>query len=340
MEINNLIKKTEDLIEYFRKVNPDITHLEAKHSPLIAQIVSNYNLPDATPGEKPNAQMIFLGAPTGSGKDTLIRKIELDNPNTNFVSLNMDMFRHYHNEIVSSDAPISDKDFAYTTNQTSYELYYIIQEIILREFPGTNIIVTGTMRDLDWIKEISDRYRHDPKTNYKVSLATLAVPTQESALSIFERYLRLVDTRDQNDPSPLRYTDLKYHDDSVKRFADNLKFMEDNMHQDTNNKYFSSIKVYRRSASITDFTEDTLVYDSNNPDPNKCAHAHTISIMNTVPVFSTERIYELLEIIKRNAEYLKSQGLYESVINNIKSIVTKPKEQDKSPDDDDEEELE
>ena len=308
MEINNLIKKTEDLIEYFRKVNPDITHLEAKHSPLIAQIVSNYNLPDATPGEKPNAQMIFLGAPTGSGKDTLIRKIELDNPNTNFVSLNMDMFRHYHNEIVSSDAPISDKDFAYTTNQTSYELYYIIQEIILREFPGTNIIVTGTMRDLDWIKEISDRYRYD--------------------------------TRYQSNPSPLRYTDLKYHDDSVKRFADNLKFMEDNMHQDPNNKYFSSIKVYRRSASITDFTEDTLVYDSNNPDPNKCAHAHTISIMNTVPVFSTERIYELLEIIKRNSEYLKSQGLYESVINNIKSIVTKPKEQDKSPDDDDEEELE
>lgn len=337
MEINNLIKKTEDLIEYFRDINPDITHLEKKHAPLIAQIVSNYNLPDTIPGVKPNAQMIFLGAPTGSGKDTLIRKIEIDNQGTNFVSLNMDMFRHYHNEIVDSDEYISDKDYAYTTNQTSYELYYIIQELILREFPGTNIIVTGTMRDLDWIKEISDRYRFDPNTNYQVSLATLAVPTKESALSIFERYLRLVDTRDLSTPSPLRYTDLKYHDDSVKKFADNLRFMEDNMHQDPNNRYFSTIKVYRRSARITDFSEDTLVYDSNNPDPNKCAHAHTLSIMNTEPVFSTERVYELLEIIKRNSEYLKSQGLYESVINNIKSIVTKPKEQSKSPEDDNEE---
>ena len=60
--------------------------------------------------------------------DTLLRKIELDNPDINFVSLNMDMFRHYHNEIIGSDDFISDKDYARTTNQTSYELYYIIQE--------------------------------------------------------------------------------------------------------------------------------------------------------------------------------------------------------------------
>ena len=323
MEINNLIKKTEDLIEYFRKVNPDITHLEAKHSPLIAQIVSNYNLPDATPGEKPNAQMIFLGAPTGSGKDTLIRKIELDNPNTNFVSLNMDMFRHYHNEIVSSDAPISDKDFAYTTNQTSYELYYIIQEIILREFPGTNIIVTGTMRDLDWIKEISDRYRYDSKTNYKVSLATLAVPTQESALSIFERYLRLVDERNVESAIPLRYTDLEYHNDTVHKFAENIRLIEDNFHQDPAHRFFDSIKVYRRNKDIFDISEDTLIYDSNRPDPEKCAHAHIASIMHSAPNITRERIAGILEVIKRNKEYLTSQGLFDSIPKDIEGIVLK-----------------
>ena len=334
MEISSLIRKTEDLIKYIKSVNPDITYLDPKHAPLIAQIVSNYNLKQTVPGSKPKAQMIFLGAPTGSGKDTLIRKIEIENKGTNFVSLNMDMFRHYHNEIIGSNEYISDKDFAKVTNQTSYELYYIIQELILREFPGTNVIITGTMRDLDWIKEISDRYRSDPNTEYTTSLATLAVPKKESALSIFERYLRLVDSRDKSDSTPLRYTNLEYHDDSVIKFSDNVHYMEDDLHQNKGYSYFSSIKVYRRSSSITDFSEDTLIYDSNNPDPNMCAYAHIHSIMNSEPTFSPERISELLEIIKRNSEYLKKQGLYESIITNIKDIVTKPKELSKLPTDD------
>ena len=336
METNtDLIQKIEDLIEYTRGVNPDITHLDKSHAPLIAQIISNYPLVKADPNTIPEAQMIFLGAPTGSGKDTLIKKIELENAGTQFVSLNMDMFRHYHQEIIGSSEPISDKDYAKVTNQTSYELYFIIQEILLREFPGTNIIVTGTMRDLDWIQEICDRYKYDTKTRYHISLATLAVPKKESALSIFERYLRLVNTR--TDDSPLRYTGLEYHDDSIKRFSDNVRFMEDNMHNNPYHKYFSSIRVYRRSSDITDLTEDTLVYDSKRPDPEKCAHAHILSIMNSEPTFAPERILELLEIAQRNQDYLKSQGLYETVITNIKNIVSKEKTTNKNPEDDNEE---
>ena len=337
MEINSLIKKTEDLIEYIKSVNPDITHLETHHAPLIAQIVSNYHLTPVPFGTVPEAQMIFLGAPTGAGKDTLNRKIELENKDTNFVTLNMDMFRHYHNEIIDSDTFISDEEYAKVTNQTSYELYYIIQELILREFPGTNIIITGTMRDLDWIQEISDRYRYDKRTKYKLSLATLAVPTKESALSIFERYLRMVDTRDLSSNAPLRYTDLKYHGDSIKRFTDNVMFMENDLHQNPGNSYFSSIKVYRRSKDITDFSEDTLVYDSSNPDPNMCAHSHILNIMNAEPNFDPDRVYELLEIIKRNGDYLKKQGLYESILTSIKGLVAKHMDISKKPEDDNEE---
>lgn len=337
MEIDKLIKKIENLIEYTKSVNPDITYLEPKHAPLIAQIISNYDLKEVPPGIIPEAQMIFLGAPTGAGKDTLQKKIESDNKDVNFVTLNMDMFRRYHNNIIGSNAPIPDKDYAKVTNQTSYELYYIIQEILLREFPGTNIIVTGTMRDLDWIKEISDRYRFDEKTKYTTALATLAVPTRESALSIFERYLGLVDTRDPNSSAPLRYTGLEYHEDSIKKFINNVHFMEDNMHNEPNNQYFSSIRVYRRSSSITNFTEDTLVYDSEKPDPEKCAHVHILSIMNSEPTFKPERIRELLDIIQRNSDYLKKQGLYESILTSIKGLVAKQMDISKKPEDDNEE---
>ena len=179
----------------------------------------------------------------------------------------MDMFRHYHREITGSNAHISDKDFAKATNQTSYELYYIIQELILQEFPGTDVIVTGTMRDFDWVQEIVNRYKNDQKTNYDISLVSLAVPINESALSIFERYLRLVDERNQDSDEPLRYTDLEYHNDTVHKFATNFRLIEDDFHQNPNTRLFNSIKLYRRNKDIFDLSEDTLIYDTQNPDP-------------------------------------------------------------------------
>ena len=131
--LDELTLKVEKIIETEKAVNPDIKYLNSSHSGLIAQIISNYKL-KPTEEEKPSAEMIFLGAPTGAGKDTLVKKIKSDNPDKKFVILNMDMFRYYHEEISDSSDTITDKDFAVKTNQTSYELYYIIQEIILREF--------------------------------------------------------------------------------------------------------------------------------------------------------------------------------------------------------------
>lgn len=322
-KMDNLIKKAESLIEYERKINPDIQHLTAAHAPLIAQIISNYNLTPKEPGVVPSAKMIFLGAPTGAGKDTLVRKILVDNPDNNFVILNMDMFRHYYKEITGSNDYISDKNFAKATNQTSYELYYIIQELILREFPGTSVIITGTMRDMDWVKEIVHRYKTDPNTNYEISLSTLAVPIKESAISIFERYLRLVDERDRSSDEPLRYTELSYHNDTVHKFASNIRLIEDDLHQNPNSM-FSSIKVYRRNKDIFDLSENTLIYDSKNPDPEKCAYAHIFTIMHSEPNISKERIRSLLDIVKQNADYLKSQDLFESIPSDIESIVVNP----------------
>lgn len=322
--MNNLITKIEHLIEYEKSINPDITHLNTSHASLIAQIVSNYNLTPHTGKSIPSAEMVFLGAPTGAGKDTLVRKIMADSHCQNFVVLNMDMFRHYHNEIIGTSEHISDKDYAKITNQTSYELYYIIQELILREFPGTNAIVTGTMRDIDWVKEIVERYRKDPNTKYHISLVTLAVPIKESAFSIFERYLRMVDTREENSDAPLRYTDLSYHNDTVNKFSTNIHLIEEDFHANPNSSLFDSIKVYRRNKDIFDLSENTLVYDSSRPDPEKCAYGHIFDIMHSAPNFSKERVTDLLDIIQKNSEYLKSQGLYKSILTDLESIITKP----------------
>lgn len=327
--MNNLISKIEKLIKYEKITNPDIQYLQPEHATLIAQIISNYKLKEPT-SQKPSAQMIFLGAPTGAGKDTLVRKIMSDNPEENFVVLNMDMFRTYHNVISGSDDYISDKDYARATNQSSYELYYIIQELILREFPGTSVIVTGTMKDLEWVKEIANRYRLEPNTDFNIQLVTLAVPINESAFSIFERYLNMVNTRG-NSTSPLRYTDLKYHNDTIQGFSKNLHILEDELHAKKDNSLFKSIRVYRRSNDILDLSEDTLVYDSNSPTPDKCAYTHVYEIMHSKNSISQERISRLLSIIESNSEYLKNQNLYSSIKADLDNIISQEKdEQDKT----------
>ncbi len=321
--MNKLISKIEKLIKYEKITNPDIQFLKPEHARLIAQIISNYKLKESS-SEKPSAQMIFLGAPTGAGKDTLVRKIMSDNPDETFVVLNMDMFRTYHNIISGNNDPILDKNYARATNQSSYELYYIIQELILREFPGTSVIVTGTMTDLEWVKEIATRYKLEPNTDYKIQLVTLAVPINESAFSIFERYLNMVDTRG-NSTSPLRYTDLKYHNDTIQGFSRNLHILEDELHSKKENSLFKSIKVYRRSNDILDLSEDTLIYDSRTPTPDKCAFAHVYEIMHSKYSISPERVSKLFNILEDNSDYLKSQNLYDSIKSDLNNILSQEK---------------
>lgn len=317
----DLSLRIEKFIEEEKDRNPDIKYLNKTHAKLITQIISNYKLSEKNDSENiPTAKMIFLGAPTGAGKDTLVRKIKKDNQDENFIDLNMDIFRHYHNEISDMPEDIKDKDFAIKTNQTSYELYYIIQEIILREFPGTNIIVTGTMKDLEWVKAIVSRYKKDKKTKYSTSLYTLAVPPNESAFSIFERYLNMVDTRG-NSKAPLRYTDLSYHSETIKNFIANVIAFESDLRQNSENSLFDAIRVYRRGENIFNDNEDTLIYDSDNRDLENSAGLCIHKIMDSNPQIDGKRIVQLLDIIKRNSDYLTSQDLYVDILINLQKIL-------------------
>lgn len=317
--LEELTLRIEKLIETEKKEHPNnIKILNSSHAKLIAQIINNYKLKKSK-NNFPEAEMIFLGAPTGAGKDTLVRKIMTDNSNTDYVLLNMDMFRSYYQSITGDKEEISDIDYALKTNQVSYEIYYIIQELILRDFPGTNIIVTGTMRDLEWVKEIINRYKNDYKTHYNASLVTLAVPIKESAFSIFERYLRLVNTRGDS-KTPLRYTSLDYHNDTIRKFSSNVLYFEQDLHSNSNNSFFDSIRVYKRNEDISDLTEDTLVYDSKTSSPSESATGHIQQIMHSPAKLDNERLSEILDLIAKNADYLKSQKLFKSILTDLQNI--------------------
>lgn len=318
--MKDLIFKIEDLIKYEKATNLNIHYLNVSHAKMIAQILEGLNLPRRKYENTGiySAEMIFIGAPTGTGKDTLVNKIKLENPEKAFIVLNMDMYRHYYKDVIGVDAVISDRDYAKATNQISYEIYYLLQEIILREFPGTNIIITGTMRDLNWVTQIVKRYKYDKKTKYKISLLTLAVPENESIFSIFERYLRLVDKK-KSENSPLRYTSLNYHRATSENFISNVKFFENTLND--KNSLFDSIKVYRRNKDMFDFSEDTLIYDSSWNDVNTSAEASLNNIITSNIPIEKNRANSLFNIIDENSDYLKNQGVYSEIISGLNGIL-------------------
>lgn len=301
----------------------EIKILKEKDIPLITQIANNFPLSS----NKKHGEMIFIAAPTGAGKDTLVRKITSQNPDKNYVVLNMDIFRYYYSSIDSSQT-ISDKNFAIGTNEVSYEIYYLIEELILNYYNNTNVILTGTIKDTLWIENILKKYK---KQNYSVSLSALAVPYSESAVSIFERYLNMVQTQLESkskDDSPIRFTGLKYHDETFNAFTTSLKYFEDSLNSEPG-VLLDNISVYKRDKSIHDLSEDTLLYSSCVPF-NTTATNVVSSILNAKYYIDPKRISNLLDITKKYSDYLKSENVYNEIIESLKKIYSLNKKIDKS----------
>lgn len=303
----------------------EIKVLTQKDIPLLNQIASNFPLSN----DKTNAEMIFVAAPTGAGKDTLVRKITSNNPEKNYVVLNMDMFRHYYSSIDSSKE-ISDINFAQDTNQVSYEIYYLIEELILNYYNSTNVILTGTIKDTPWIESILKKYK---KHNCAVSLYALPVPYSESAVSIYERYLNMVQTQLESkskDDSPIRFTGLKYHDETFHAFTKSLKFFEDSLNSEPG-VLLDNISVFKRDKNIHDLSEDTLLYSSSLPSSTTATNLVT-SILNSEHIIDPKRFTTLLDIVQTYSDYLKSENVYNEILESLKKIYTIHKKTDKSVD--------
>lgn len=270
-----------------------------------------------------SAELAFIAAPTGAGKDTLVMKIKHDNSDKSYVVLNMDMFRHYYKafqDVLAKEFPegLRDREFAIQTNEFSYEIYYTIQELLLQNFPGTNIMITGTIHEIDWVEETFRRFRNNPYTNYTNKLLALAVPQKICAFSAIKRYLASIVVCD---PGTARFVNSDYYNKTINNFVDNFGYFEElSKLQDGSRGLIDVVEVYKRSIVQTDFREDTLLYSSEKhgrKDSVLIAQDMVSKIMRYNIQITEMEIAELLDRIESYKDYLIEQGLYEE----LKSMV-------------------
>lgn len=313
--------------------------LDESSAGLINQIINNYEETNGLHQDFDNipkkADLIFVAAPTGAGKDSLVIRLNCAHPDKKYIELNMDMFRHYFSQFIP-DVQLQDKTFAEQTSEFSYEMYYTVQEILLSEFPGTNIIITGTLWKTDWVEETFRKYKANENTDYKITLASLAVPEKDSAFSILKRYVSIVDKgiigKDENGeiiysdyflPGSARYTSLDYHNATFERFPTNLKYFQDMFQR---GELIDCMEVYRRSTKESDFFEDTLVYSSDNPEQKDItALDAVIRLRNSESQITQDDIFTLFEILtsEKNKSYFKSQEVIEEIIFDLADILGK-----------------
>ena len=332
--MDNLKEKIKNIIEKELKANHfSILDLE-KGVELIYQIIGNYKLLDKISfeenedltKEKKKAEMIFVAAPTGAGKDSLVARLNYQNKEKKYIELNMDIFRHYFPLFIENLDKITDKNFALETNEFSYEIYATIQEVLLQEFPGTNIIITGTLRETDWVEEVFKRFKEDEKTDYKIKLVCLAVPKKESAISIIYRYLGIISNqleRLSKYPGTARYTTMEYHDETFERFPKNFEYFQKKFIEEPG-KLIDCIEVYTRSKNLDDMNEKTKIYSSDE-DNQRTALDAINELRNKYYKVSYENFSLIVNRIIKNKDYLKNQGTLREIVKDLAILLNYPK---------------
>jgi len=270
---------------------------------------------------KRQGEAIFLEAPTGSGKDRLFLQLSLEHPEKRYVELNMDMFRNKYKFFIKDLKELNDIDFAKATNEFSYELFILIQEILLKYYPGTNVVITGTLREKEWNEQLMRRYKQDDKTNYSIKLITLAISIKEGLYSIIERYVRIVESKRNKGSSSkgdARYTSSEYFYETNEKFKRNFEEFV-SLYKKAPGELIDSIEIYKRKR----FTHDrNLVYVLNKENGES---RDPISIIDwlrnqeyNIPLNDAK---EVLDLIKTNSEYLMEQNTYRDIVETLAVLL-------------------
>ena len=329
--MDNLKEKIKKIIEketeegHFKVLDTD------KSVELINQIIENYKKTNKINQNFDNlpkkGELIFVAAPTGAGKDTLVARLNYKNPEKKYIELNMDIFRHYFPNYIEDVKELTDKNFAQKTNEFAYEIYNTVQEILLEEFPGTNIIITGTLREINWVEDVFKKFKENKNTDYTVKLACLAVPKKVSAISVINRYIGVVNSqknRLENYPGTARYTSMQYHDETFEKYPNNIEYFQKNFYE-KNNSFIDCIEVYKRGKSVYDLNEDTKVFSTDDIKEEKKALDVIMQLRMGSYKISYEEIKVVIESIKNNSLYLKSQGTLKEISRDLAVILNYPK---------------
>lgn len=181
--------------------------------------------------ETNNKQFIFAGGQPGSGKTNLVETIKRDNPNMDFIVIDLDKYRIMHPDfknIIKQDK----SEIAKLTNKFAFAVENEFIRYCLEN--NLNIINVSTLRNTDLIEETL-KNKIIPK-GYEIKAYILDVKPEESYLSAKQRYEEQL----KNPNEIPRLVTKEFHDNSYRGMKETIKMLE---------KLGVKIKICKRAKS-------------------------------------------------------------------------------------------
>ena len=273
-------------------------------------------------------EFIFVAAPTGAGKDSLVARIISESKIGRPVVLNVDKFRQYYTlfeDYLDAKYPggLKDKTFAMQTRDFSNDIYTVMEQLLLENFPGINIIITGTLSEPEWVKMIFKRIKAVTHTQYTTRMYGLIAKKGICHIATVQRYLSLIR---EDKPGTARYTSKEYLNVTVDNFARNFGVFEDIFNTEAG--VIDSISLFRRAERLGENEESlkerrlyTTESDIGNISTNGKVQPLIRGMINAECEISEIELERLLEQAEKFKKYLMLQGVYTEVRDTINSFM-------------------
>ena len=243
-----------------------------------------------------NPLFILAGGQPGSGKTALVKTIKMNNPNTSFVTIDLDTYRSYHPDFEEikkkhkQDGVILTNSFAFAIED---EIIKYAEENLL------NVINVSTLRNTQLIEQ-SIVNKIIPR-GFRVETYVLAVTPEQSYFSALNRYLE--QQKDKN--CVTRFTSREFHDTSYKNLDETVKRIN-NMGipiivcKRAFNKDEPPVIVYDERNKINDIESDSSI-DAIYKIRQSTKNIAKLNILNSILNLENESV----EIQEEYKEFLK-----------------------------------
>lgn len=167
--------------------------------------------------ETNNKQFIFAGGQPGSGKTNLVETIKRDNPNVDFIVIDLDKYRIMHPDFKN----IIKQDKSKAAKLTNKFAFSVENEFIRYGLENNlNIINVSTLRNTDLIEETLKN--KIITKGYEIKAYILEVEPEKSYLSAKKRYEEQLK---KSNEIP-RLVTKEFHDNAYSGMKETIKMLE------------------------------------------------------------------------------------------------------------------
>jgi hypothetical protein len=237
---------------------------------------------------------VLLGGQPASGKSTLTRVAENENPDKKFIKVNGDEYRIFHPEhdsLIGEIAAYSEKTQPFSNVFTEK----LIEEAIKNKF---NIIVEGTMRNPDIPLKTSAMFK---TAGFKVEAYVIAAPALFTEAGIYFRYCKEMQAQGYG-----RLSDINSHNFAVTGLLKSVNALYRNKATDK-----ISIHTYMASEKIKDFYRREHEWNCYIPPADFITQARNKQLKNNELISACIKQLESLSNVPKEMELSVSRIINE-----------------------------